>query len=601
MLIQPLLNIAEICAQKEVNTVVLSPGSRCAHLTLAFVRHTDIQTYTIPDERSAAFIALGMAQQEASHQAKETTTSPLPLTALLCTSGTAALNYSPAIAEAFFQNIPLIVFTADRPPEWVNQQDGQTIHQQAVFQKHIKGSYQTPVDFSHPDAQWHITRVVNEAINLARQKPCGPVHINVPIREPFYPSQEEKVVFDKHVKLIEFVDHQPHWDAETWQQILNEWDDFEKKLIVVGQDYLQPDLLKVLTNLSQDYQIPIVTDIISNAQGLPNSIRYQDTFLTNLSEEEVESLRPDLLLTFGKSLISKPLKLFLRKCQFTHHWHIERNSQVPDTFQLLSKVIHSEATPFFEKLFEDLDFRNLLEGEQEDESGYYATWQKQNQQAEQFIGSYPQHPTKLTEWEVIREVMQVLPNSSLSHLANSMTVRYANLFGLPTNGATRFQEMVEVFANRGTSGIDGSNSTAFGAALRSPDKLVILITGDLAFFYDRNAFWNNYLPSNLRIILLNNHAGGIFRIIPGSRDQPELEEYFETHQALTAHHLAQEFGFEYHLVQELNDLKIVFNDFFEKSLTPKILEIETDSKTNAEFLDKFKADFYTFRSKRNLG
>lgn len=597
MLIQPLLNIAEICTQKKVNTVVLSPGSRSAHLTLAFVRHPEIKTYVIPDERSAAFIAFGMAQQDLSNYVKNILAPPLSLTALLCTSGTAALNYSPAIAEAYFQQVPLLIFTADRPPEWIAQRDGQTIYQQDIFQKHVKGSFQIPTDFSHPDAKWHTTRIINEAINLAQKKPYGPVHVNVPIREPFYPKKQEEIIFEKDVKVIEVLDHQPNWNTEDWQQILNTWDNFEKKLIVVGQDFLQPELLETLKNLSQDYKIPIVTDIISNAQVLPESIQYQDIFLTNLSEEDAKTLQPDLLITYGKSLISKPLKLFLRKSKPLHHWHIERNIQAPDTFQSLTKIIFSDAFPFFEKLFQDLDFRNLLEGEQEDESGYFTAWQKQNQQAEQFIWSYPQHENKLTEWEAVREIMQQVPLQSLLHLANSMTVRYANFFGLTKD--LEFQSFPETFANRGTSGIDGSNSTALGAALKEPHKIVTLITGDLAFFYDRNAFWHNYLPSNLRIILLNNHVGGIFRIIQGSRDQAELEEYFETQQKLKANYLAQEFDFEYKHIQQLKDLKQSLEDFFQTSQRPKILEIETDSKTNADFLDKFKADFHNFRVKRN--
>ncbi|GAB3818211.1 hypothetical protein GCM10028895_15180 [Pontibacter rugosus] len=173
MIIQPVVNIAEICALKGVQNVVLSPGSRCAPLTIAFARHPKLNVRTVSDERAAAFIALGMAL---------TTGKP---TVLVCTSGTAALNYAPAVAEAYFQQVPLLILTADRPPEWIDQLDGQTIRQQKVYGQHIKQSYTFPVDFSHPDATWHSERLVSEALNETVSFPAGPVHINVPLREPF--------------------------------------------------------------------------------------------------------------------------------------------------------------------------------------------------------------------------------------------------------------------------------------------------------------------------------------------------------------------------------------------------------------------------------
>lgn len=153
---QPIFNIAEICARKGMRDMVLSPGSRCAPLTLAFVRHPDINTKTISDERSAAFIAIGIAQQT------------LLTTGLVCTSGSAAYNYAPAIAEAFYQQIPLLILTADRPPEWIDQLDGQTIKQESIYGKHVKASYSLPVDYSHPDSKWFIERTLSEAINLSQ-------------------------------------------------------------------------------------------------------------------------------------------------------------------------------------------------------------------------------------------------------------------------------------------------------------------------------------------------------------------------------------------------------------------------------------------------
>ena len=173
--LQPIWNIAHICYKHGIENVIISPGSRSAPLTLAFARHENLNCKVVADERSAAFVALGIAQQ---------TGKPV---VLICTSGSAAYNYAPAIAEAYFQQIPLLVLTADRPPEWIDQLDGQTIRQNNIYGKHVKESYTLPVDLSHKDAIWHVGRIVSEAINLSKTYPFAPVHINAPFREPFYP------------------------------------------------------------------------------------------------------------------------------------------------------------------------------------------------------------------------------------------------------------------------------------------------------------------------------------------------------------------------------------------------------------------------------
>lgn len=577
MILQPILNIAEICAQKNLTQVILSPGSRCAHLTLAFVRHPQIKTYTITDERSAAFIALGMAQQ-----------SNAPV-ALVCTSGSASLNYAPAIAEAFYQNIPLVVFTADRPPEWIDQLDGQTIRQQNIYGQHVKASYQLPVDYTHPDAVWHIERLVNEAINVAQGNQAAPVHINIPIREPFYPSSDEKVSFDHRVKIIQVIPQQATLNKPTWNQLLDQWDASEKKLIVAGQHPYDDHLLKALNHLQQDFNIPIVGDLISNTHSLEKSIKYHDTFLGQATNSPA-SFCPELLITYGKSLISKSLKLLLRKHRPRFHWHIGTEDIVADTFQALTHHIPVKPTYFFNQLFSDLDFMNLLDSEQDEDNAYALRWKEHNIQAGRHVAQFDFTAFDFSEFEAIRQVMSYLPEASLLHLANSMTVRYANFIGLE-RFSTSPHPGAEVFANRGTSGIDGSVSTAVGAALAEPLRTVTLITGDLAFFYDRNGLWNNYLPPNLRIVLLNNHAGGIFRIIKGPKEQPELEEYFETRQSLNAQNTARDFHLGYHLIKDRQTLQQQLDSFFDTSKQAKLLEIETTSENNAEVLKQFKESY----------
>ncbi len=499
---------------------------------------------------------------------------------LVCTSGTAVLNYGPAIAEAYYQHVPLLILTADRPPEWIEQQDGQTLNQREVYGKHVKASYQLPADYVHPDAAWYAARVLNEAINLASQYPKGPVHINVPLREPLYPAPGEEIPFGK-VRIIEQLASGAILSPEQWISLREVWDDCDRKLIVVGQYPDSPALLEVLRQMQSEMQIPVVGDIISNTHTLPGAYRYADSFLMRKEEAWQETLRPDLLITFGNSVISKNLKLFLRKNKPDFHWHLQPSGTAADPFQTVTHVLPVGPEYFFGTLFADLDYQHFLSGDEADGDGaYFRDWQKAEQEAARRLGKLFRGAA-FGDFGAVVEVMNSLPDNSILHVANSMPVRYANFAGLQP------QQRVEVFANRGTSGIDGCTATAVGAALQT-GKVVVLLTGDVAFFYDRNGLWHNYLPPNLRIVLLNNHGGGIFRLIDGPAGQPELEEYFETRQVLRAERAAGDFGLEYLSCQTLEELLKHLPAFFASDGKAKLLEIETDPQVNAQVYRQFK-------------
>ncbi|MGB0524467.1 MAG: 2-succinyl-5-enolpyruvyl-6-hydroxy-3-cyclohexene-1-carboxylic-acid synthase [Flammeovirgaceae bacterium] len=543
--LQPIINIASLCAQHGINRIVLSPGSRVAPLTLAFTRHPKIKAYTISDERSAGFIAMGMAQQTDE------------AVVLACTSGTAAINYGPAIAEAFYQQVPLLIITADRPPEWVDQQDGQTIRQERLHLNHTKGNYQLPVDYAHPDSVWHIERTISEAINLANAFPKGPVHINAPFREPFYP-QEGEASAGKVGKWIEEVAAEPQLAASVWSGLVNECQQFKKILIVGGQNRRDTELDFVLEKLG----IPVVSDIISNLHGVKGSIKHQDAFLgKGLSDDLKKELQPDLLITFGKSVISKNLKLYLRAYRPQQHWHIQPAGQVADVYQSLTKIIRTSPTYFFR------EFAKRTNVETPD---YQQTWQALDQQVKQCHLHYF-NKSNWSELALVKQLLAKLPDHAQLHLSNSMPVRYANLINLESD------REVTVWANRGTSGIDGTNSTSVGHAL-SNAQLHVLLTGDLSFLYDRNAFWHNYPLPNLRIVLLNNQGGVIFRMIDGPRKQKELAEYFVTKQALDASNLAKDFGFEYQAMHVSKAVNPPLDWLLAHGQTVKLLEIFTDSQ-----------------------
>jgi 2-succinyl-5-enolpyruvyl-6-hydroxy-3-cyclohexene-1-carboxylate synthase len=561
-----IFDVPAICEQLGIERAVISPGSRSAPLTIAFARHKKIECKVIPDERSAAFIALGMAQQ---------TNKPV---VLVCTSGSAALNYAPSIAEAYFQRIPLLILTADRPPEWIDQLDGQTIRQENIYGNHVKNSFSVPVDKSHNDAHWHAQRIISEAVNLAKEFPYGPVHINFPFRESLYPEKNQ--VLNTQVKVITQTPSTSKLDKAVVDELTASWRTHNKKLIVCGQYSPDKEELESIQHLITDHKLPVVGDIISNIHTCNDAILHSDVFLGSAKKGLHESLQPDLLITYGKSMLSKNLKMMLRMYKPKEHWHIQEAGQVADTYQSLTKVVRASPKDFLKEISEIKEADDFDGQKQEN---YFHIWLIEERKVKRLVNSFfPKEP--LGEFEMVNEVITNLPNESKLHLANSMSVRYANFIGLePT-------QSIQAFANRGTSGIDGSNSTAVGSSFTS-DQLNFLITGDMAFLYDRNAFWHNYPMPNLRIVVLNNHAGGIFRIIKGPDTLPELETYFETEQKLTAEFVAREYGMDYLLCSKRSKLKNFLKQFFENDGKPKILELESDSQANKNILEDFKTAF----------
>ena len=566
---QPIFDIAEICARKGIINAVLCPGSRCAPLTLAFTRHGKITCRTFSDERSAGFVGLGIAQQ---------TKYPV---ALICTSGSAAYNFAPAVSEAFFSETPLIIFTADRPAEWIAQHDGQTIFQTQLYNRHVKASFALPQDYDHADSVWAINRIINEAINLSLQEPKGPVHINAPFREPLYPGKDEPTRFSDNVRIVDDHVSSSTLTAHQREQIKQQWSEFNNVLIVAGQSVLDPEFEKQIVEFAQKRQIPIVSDIISNLNASDYTIKHSDLFLGQASEKIKESLQPDLLITFGKSLISKNLKLFLRRYAAGRHWHIQPGVVAADTFKSLTDIFHLAPTHFFSGL-RDVEHPGSFESQKQ--KNYGKLWEVEERRAVRALKAY--FPLdELTELEVVKEFLHQIPDGANLHLSNSMSVRYANFIGL---GLDVSKSGVEVFANRGTSGIDGSTSSAAGHALANPEKLNFLITGDLAFFYDRNAFWHNYALPNLRVLLLNNHGGLIFNMIDGPASQPESAEYFITQQKLNAVKLCEEFGFEYLRLDNKRKVRNLLKDFIDPEGKTKVLEVETDLHLNRTIFDNLK-------------
>ncbi len=570
-ILQPIVTIAELLYRKGITDVVISPGSRSAPLTLAVARHPRLRTRVVADERSAGFVALGMAMQSRR------------TVAVICTSGSAVYNLAPAVVEAFFNEVPLLILTADRPHEWLHQQDGQTMVQAGVFGPHVKRSFDLPADYTHPDARWFIERTMNEAVNLCTLEPKGPVHVNVPLREPFYPTEGEEMAFEP-VRVIDALPVMQQLPNEVWHRLLDDWDSAERKLIAVGQVPYDPTLLAVLNKISEELGVPVLGELLGNIGHNNLFISHTDTLLASPDETLLESLRPDLLITFGGSFLTRNLKTFFRKYSAKQHWHISPTiDRVTDPFRSLTTLVPMAPLPFFEKLFADIDYQRFRQGDDDsDESfDYRERWQQSDRQATRIVHQ-ALADSAFTDWTATQAIMDALPVNSVLHLANSMPVRYANLCGLPED------RRVAVSANRGVSGIDGCLSTAVGAALQT-DRLVTVLIGDVAFFYDRNALWHAQLPQNLRIVLLNNHAGHIFRIIDGPNRQPELSEFFETEQPLTGQRTAEDAQIGYRFADDEASLETALRGIFDSSERAVLLEIKTDKLVNEREFGRYKA------------
>ena len=528
--------VIEIFRQKEIQHIVISPGSRNAPLTMGFTNQEGFTCYSIADERCAAFFALGLAQQ---------LQKPV---AVVCTSGSAVLNYYPAVAEAFYSQVPLLIVSADRPKNKIDIGDGQTIRQENVFANHIVYSGNLTENASSQNDNL-IVSAIETAIS---QK--GPAHINVPFEEPLYETLLEPTYIPT---ISNSFNEKSEFNLDA--KFLSEWQSAKKKLILVGE--LLPNAIeqKYVEFLANDESVLVLLEKTSNLHH-PTFIDRIDTLISTFSEEEKFNFQPDILLTFGGMVVSKRIKSLLRNYQPKQHWHIDE-IRAYDTFGCLSQHFQTNSTSFLSQLVVK---NNLVESNYQ--LDFQSIWQDRLVKHEKYMSEIP-----FSDFKVFDILSRNLPENIQLQVSNSSPIRYLQLVALP--------KTIEVFSNRGTSGIDGSTSTAIGAAIANK-KPTIFVTGDISFLYDSNALWNNYIPKHFKIILINNSGGGIFRILPGHEETETFNTFFETSHQLTAEHLAKMYAFEYTSVQNEAELHAVWDSFISNDNRPSILEIFTPEKTN---------------------
>ncbi|SHG34703.1 2-succinyl-5-enolpyruvyl-6-hydroxy-3-cyclohexene-1-carboxylic-acid synthase [Flagellimonas flava] len=561
---------------KGIKNIVISPGSRNAPLTLSFSKHPDFNCFSIVDERCAGFFALGMAQQ---------LQEPV---AVVCSSGSAMLNYYPAVAEAFYSDIPLVVVSADRPQYKIDIGDGQTIRQQDIFEKHIGYSANLKQDVCHntetykkyavegqnesqESIQNHNVLEIQKALDIAFEYRT-PVHINIPFEEPLYGTTTVPLV---EVKKLQKTSSNAKTQVD-FALLKNIWDSSSKKMVLVGvnpPDELESDIIR---NLGEDDNVLVFTETTSNVHH-PNFYPSIDSIIAPLEkasdkEEKFRALQPDLLVTFGGLIVSKKIKAFLRDYQPKNHWHIG-GKKAYDTFFCLKEHVNIHPNDFFRQMYQQ---PKALE------DSYRLQWDSVKQHYEKRRAEYLKQ-ISFSDFTAFDEILKNIPRGYQVHLANSSTVRYAQLFSMNPS--------LHIYCNRGTSGIDGSTSTAMGAAVHHKNPTVLL-TGDLSFFYDSNGLWHNYVRSDFRIILINNGGGGIFRILPGFEETKDFSTFFETQHDHSAEQLAKMYHFDYDCVKDASDLRKSLVGFYAESTAPKLLEIRTPTAVN----NKILLDYFDFIS-----
>lgn len=503
-LYQTLCDVVEVIRLQGVVNVVLSPGSRSAPLALSFMRNGKFDVYHIVDERSAGYFGLGLAKA---------TKRP---TVLVCTSGTASYNYAPAVAEAYFQEVPLLVLTSDRPQEWIGQNDNQAIFQQHLFGKHVLQFHQMPHAYDAAEDRRFAIQAMNEACLKSQGLRKGPVHLNFPFREPFYPEGLEPKP-STYLRVVRTETSHSGLSKMLLHDVVTTIGSSKSIWILAGMSAFKTNSQPIADFVEKTGALAFI-DPLANLQ-IETSLNSYDSWLKT---EEVEA--PDLVISFGNHFLSKSLKQFIRSNTPKNHIHIQEHDVLADPFGSIQFLVQSSVEYFFNRLNEVLPSSQGL----------------------------PQHPLLEIDQQVQPEldveldtakaILAALPDESVLHMGNSTPVRYLLRWQRLLKGKN-----IEVYANRGTSGIDGSVSTAMGMS-QGDDRKHVLIVGDLSMYYDRNGLWNNYLSKGFSVIVMNNQGGGIFKRIKGPKGQPELESYFVNQQPTDFQSMALEHGFTYQLL-----------------------------------------------------
>lgn len=547
--------LSALLSEHGITDAVVSPGSRNAPLLVALSRNENIAMHVVVDERSAGFIALGMAL-----------TQGRPV-ALVCTSGTALLNYAPAVAEAYYRRVPLIVISADRPKEWIDQDDSQTIVQPEALSNYVKRSYNLPVDCSKAD-RWFANRSINDAILTAVSGRQAPVHINIQLGEPLGALSD----FSGEVfRSIQLIDPAATLSTARSRELGRTIASPRKVMIVAG--FLRPDktLNRALNRLAALPNIVVLTETISNLHG--NAfVDCIDSALSSLAPYTIEEMRPDVVITLGGALVSRHIKQFLRNNPPQEHWHVGISRTTIDCFMSLTTRIEMSPEIFFPLLASAMQPHTTS-------CDYARQWSVVKNRALSLRQAFTAR-APWSDFKAFGTLIPMIPRRWNVHYSNGTSIRYAQIFG--GHSYHRCE------CNRGVSGIDGCTSTAIGASIAYKSGVTLLITGDMSAQYDIGALACSHISPRFKMIVISNGGGGIFRFVRSTRSLDILEECFCVNNTmLPFRELAAGYGFEYMEVENEQDLRDVFPRFRDIADRPAMLVIKTPAEESAVVLNSF--------------
>ena len=537
----------------DISHVIISPGSRNAPLSQSFASDSFFICHSIVDERSAGFYAIGLINKL------------LKPVALCCTSGSALLNYGPAVAEAYYQELPLVIISADRSPAWIGQMDGQTIPQTGVFNSLVKKSVQLP-EINNDEELWYCNRLLNETLIECTNNGNGPVHINVPISEPLFDFSCSELPLARKINNFSAIKGIPY---ESEMILLEQiWKKSNKRMILIGQGCPgNNELLNFLEQLCLKRECVVLSEHLGNI-GFSGLIGNFDALISTFYEKEYSELAPDLLITIGCHIVSKRIRKLIRTHAPENHWHFSESGKIHDTFKNLTHLLDSSLVSLLENIL------NRIGTVDRSNNDYVLKWTKKSD----FIPS-PGEDLPFSDIKVTGKFLSLLPAKSTLMVGNSSSVRNIQLFPL--------DKSIHVFCNRGTNGIEGSVSTAIGYS-SIHDGHTYLLVGDLSFFYDLNSIWNGKTPENLHILLINNGGGGIFHLLPGLEKADSMDKFVSASHSISAESWVKASGLDYLKADSDLTYNSALMDFINTDRKKAVvLEVFTDFQSNRKASDTY--------------
>lgn len=564
--------LTSLLVAKGITDAVVCPGSRNAPIVHNLNEAEQITCHPVTDERSAGFYAVGLAQA---------TGRPV----VVCvTSGSALLNVAPAVAEAFYQHVPLIVVSADRPQQWIGQLDGQTLPQQGAFGPMVRRSVQLPEPHDEEE-RWLCGRLINEALHLATCKGCAPVHINVPVTEPLFLFDEEKLPettpFKAHTLPTTF-------NVDTFKAFAQA----KRPMVVLGQ--LPDGAVATDTLCSLSQRCVVLAEPLSSPSY---NITHGDEAVRVLmsadgdnvvAPDSTDRFAPDAIVYIGGTVVSKTVRRFLRQAK-APTWVVTPNVlEVSDPLMSLTDIVEcpmEETNALLLTLVAAIANYETLAAEEKashatnlsaEHEAFRSRWQRLLDRCGAHAESYEPPFSQMATVRYFESQLEDLYEDLHVHYANSSAVRLANIYAAH-----------RVWCNRGVNGIEGSLSTAAGFSLGTTDKVVCVI-GDLSFFYDQNALWNGRLRGNLRIILLNNHEGGIFSTLPGLDDSPAAHDMVAAAHNTEARGICTQNDIGYLKATNMDEMQVgVVTLLTQQADRPMVLEVFTDAAEDAKAMREY--------------